>query len=186
MRHVDFERAERKALVTTRIAEEYLQSGWCARCGYKRLQRGNCPNCDHWYTHPVLTIGGALTTCLLLLLFIGIRSVRDADPNFEKLSQGLLNAAPAPAYIPTTPMTPAQTAPPVYFQSVTPVAVSFAKQPIPAIEKQATQLEDLRETVHVAERAYQRSTTTAPQASAVIPLRSASRLSGTQAVSSIF
>ncbi|MBC8139924.1 MAG: hypothetical protein H7Y38_00630 [Armatimonadetes bacterium] len=150
-------------MATTRIAEEYLQSGWCARCGYKRTLRGNCPNCDHWYTHPVITVGGTIAACLTLLLFIGIKTVRDADPNFEKLSRGLLAAAPPVAYASPVTAPVRSAAPPHFYQSVAPVSVSFAKPATPAIEKQAGRLEELRETVYSAEQAYRSSTVSALQ-----------------------
>ena len=158
-----FEEGQQRVLTTTKIADEYLQSGWCARCGYKRSQRGNCPNCDHWYTHPLLTIGGTIAACMTLLLFLGIKSVRESDPIFAP--------RPAPASVLSAPeyIAPAYTnAPPRFFTSVAPGVVSFASEEPPAIEKQASRLEELRETVHAAEREYRRAS--AQQSVATAPV----------------
>ncbi len=149
-----FERAKQTALAQTGIADAYLASGWCGRCGYKRSVEGNCPNCDHWYTHPLITVGTPLALSLLVLLLVGIHSLRNADPGFARLQNGLLNAAPMPAFIDPNPARPLIKTAPVFFTPAAPVPLMIAKDEESAVEKQFTNLEDLRETVHAAEHSY--------------------------------
>lgn len=149
-------------MTQTGIAEAYLASGWCVRCGYKRSAEGNCPNCDHWYTHPLLTIGGPLTLSLLLLLLVGIRSLRESDPGFARFHNGLLHAAPMPAFIDPYPVRPSRTAAPVFFTPANPGTVPTVTPEVSRAEKQYANLESLRETVYVAERGYQSASTGDP------------------------
>ena len=158
------ERSKHTALAQTGIAEAYLASGWCVRCGYKRSAQGDCPNCDHWYTHPLLTIGGPLTLSLLILLLVGIRSLREADPGFARFHNGLLNAAPMPAFIDPTPSRPTHSEPPVFFRPANPGAVPVIRPEESRVEKQYANLESLRETVHTAERGYVTGQVSAPDA----------------------
>ena len=140
------------ALATKNLAEAYLASGWCGRCGYKRSAQGNCPNCDHWYTHPFLVVGAPLAASVLILMLVGIRSVRDADPGFARWESGAFRTITTPTY--PAPMAPAQrTAPASYFAATTPYAGAIPVK-IPAAQKQFEGLESLRETVHTTQRAY--------------------------------
>ncbi len=122
----------------------------------------------------------------MLLLFIGIKTVRDADPNFEKLARGLLYAAPPPSIALTYAPPAAPVAPPQFFQSVAPVSASLAKPAIPAIEKQAGHLEDLRETVHSVSRAYRNSSVATAQPMLGASPRSPQKSIDIQAFSAIY
>ncbi|MBC7807433.1 MAG: hypothetical protein H7145_14940 [Akkermansiaceae bacterium] len=141
-------------MAQTGIADAYLASGWCVRCGYKRSAEGNCPNCDRWYTHPLLTIGGPLTLSLLILLLVGIRSLREADPGFARFRNGLLHAAPMPAFVDPNPIRPRNTAAPVFFTPANSGSLPLVRAEPSLLERQFANLESLRETVHTAERGY--------------------------------
>lgn len=149
-----------------------MASGWCARCGYKRSAEGNCPNCDRWYTHPLLTVGGPLTLSLLILLLVGIRSLRDADPGFARFQNGLWRAAPMPAFIDPNPVRPAVTAPPIFFTPANPGTAPVVPVEVSRAERQFANLESLRESVHTAEQGYR--TGVSPE-NAIKPVASSSR-----------
>ncbi|MBC8135284.1 MAG: hypothetical protein H8F28_05270 [Fibrella sp.] len=102
----------------------------------------------------MLTVGGPLTLSLLILLLVGIRSLRDADPGFARFHNGLLHAAPMPAFIDPNPIRPVQVATPIFFTPANPGTVPPVPQETSRAEKQFANLENLRETVHSAERGY--------------------------------
>lgn len=90
-------------------------------------------------------------------MLIGIRSLRDADPGFARLSNA---ANTAPAVISAQPILPRNTVsvalkPPTLFVPATTSTVALApSKSISELELQYTKLEALRETVHQAEEAY--------------------------------
>ena len=153
------ERSKQTALAQTGIADAYLASGWCVRCGCKRSAQGDCPNCDRWYTHPLLTIGGPLTLSLLILLLVGIRSLRDADPGFARFSNGLLHAAPMPAFIDPYPVRVSRNTTPVFFTPANPGVAPVVQPEESRLEKQLANMENLRNSVHMAERGYRTGVT---------------------------
>src|SRR5438105_4566739 len=47
-------------------------ASWCPNCGRRRNPDGRCPDCDPWWTSPVVQYGGPLSLLIVLALLGGI------------------------------------------------------------------------------------------------------------------
>lgn len=92
------------------------------------------------------------------MLLVGIRSLREADPGFARFQNGLLHAAPMPAFIDPNPVRPRNNAAPEYFKPANSGTIPAVPVEVSRAEKQLANLETLREAVHTTERGYRTGT----------------------------
>ena len=77
---------------TLNVYAHYV-NGWCGKCGRRRNRDGACPNCDAWWSSPLVQIGLPLVAVLTVLMWAGISTIR-ADFPAETVARTDSSSAP--------------------------------------------------------------------------------------------
>lgn len=95
----------------------YYTAGWCGSCGRRRGADGRCPNCDPWWTSPLVQTGGPVVICVSLVLILGISLLRGRVDTSNRTAASTrtapysYNASPAMPFATGAPTMPSYSTP---------------------------------------------------------------------------